>query len=168
MSPSSPVWNTNPSPSLQRELLGDVAVGHQIALVNQPAGADPRVVGIARQLDAPDGGDRPPEHAARLLEPLLPEPNVARVLELELRLAVLDRQHRPAAAHDDRLVVDRPLGRTVDLEPFVRDALRLRQLFVLVEQAVVVGAKQLDLLFRCPHSNLLPLPAAAMKLSAMG
>jgi hypothetical protein len=47
-----------------RELLGDVAVGHQVALVDQPAGADPRVVGMARQLDAPARARRSPPRAA--------------------------------------------------------------------------------------------------------
>src|SRR5262249_22801977 len=65
------------------EFFGDVAVGDQIPWIDEPSGPDPREVGIARQLDTPDGGDGPSQKCGSAIETRFPQWDVGLVFELE-------------------------------------------------------------------------------------
>jgi hypothetical protein len=79
-----------------RELFGDMTVGDQDVFVYEPARAHPLVVRIASQFDASNGGDRLVEDWLGLEQSCLPDGDVAFVLELERRRAVLDGKDRGA------------------------------------------------------------------------
>jgi hypothetical protein len=84
------------------EFAGDVTVGHDDVVGDQPAGPDPRKVDVVLQLDAADRRNHKVENRARVVDARSPDVAV-RPEKLGRDSVVAHRQHRSRAGADDGL-----------------------------------------------------------------